>query len=75
MLFPPTSMQISNIHAGTGSNNIIPGELVIQFNFRFSTELTEQQIRQQVETILKNINLIIKLSGHYPVILLTEKAN
>ncbi|MFS1538247.1 MAG: succinyl-diaminopimelate desuccinylase [Candidatus Phlomobacter fragariae] len=66
--FPPTSMQISNIHSGTGSNNIIPGELVIQFNFRFSTELTEQQIRQQVETILKKYQLNYKikwsLSGH-----------
>lgn len=72
--FPPTSMQISNIHAGTGSNNIIPGELVIQFNFRFSSELTEQQIRQQVEAILKKYQLNYKiewsLSGHP---FLTEK--
>lgn len=48
--FPSTSMQISNIHAGTGSNNIIPGELVIQFNFCFSNELTEQQIRHKIMT-------------------------
>ncbi len=38
--FPATSMQIANIQAGTGSNNVIPGELFVQFNFRFSTELT-----------------------------------
>ncbi len=38
--FPPTSMQIANIQAGTGSNNVIPGDLHVQFNFRFSTELT-----------------------------------
>ena len=39
--FPATSMQIANIQAGTGSNNVIPGELFVQFNFRFSTELTD----------------------------------
>lgn len=50
--FPPTTFQISNIHAGTGANNVIPGELEVQFNFRFSTEVTDKQLRQQVETIL-----------------------
>lgn len=50
--FPPTTMQIANIRAGTGSNNVIPGELSVQFNFRFSTELTDQQIRSQVENLL-----------------------
>jgi len=50
--FPPTSMQIANIQAGTGSNNVIPGELFVQFNFRFSTELTDQQIREQVSQLL-----------------------
>ncbi|MFO8024934.1 succinyl-diaminopimelate desuccinylase [Thiohalophilus sp.] len=50
--FPPTTFQISNIHAGTGANNVIPGELEVQFNFRFSTEVTDAQLRQQVETIL-----------------------
>jgi succinyl-diaminopimelate desuccinylase len=38
--FPPTTWQISNIHAGTGATNVIPGELVVDFNFRFSTEST-----------------------------------
>ncbi|PIJ51584.1 succinyl-diaminopimelate desuccinylase [Erwinia sp. OLTSP20] len=51
--FPPTSMQIANIHAGTGSNNVIPGDLKLQFNFRFSTELTDGQIRAQVEAMLE----------------------
>ncbi|MEC5342214.1 succinyl-diaminopimelate desuccinylase [Brenneria populi] len=46
--FPPTSMQIANIQAGTGSNNVIPGELFVQFNFRFSTELTDEMIKQRV---------------------------
>ncbi|MCG3472436.1 succinyl-diaminopimelate desuccinylase [Xenorhabdus bovienii] len=55
--FPATSMQIANIQAGTGSNNIIPGKLWVQFNFRFSTELTDTEIRQQVEEMLKKHNL------------------
>lgn len=50
--FPPTSMQIANVHAGTGSNNVIPGDFSVQFNFRFSTELTDAQIREQVEALL-----------------------
>ncbi|WP_241610814.1 succinyl-diaminopimelate desuccinylase [Rosenbergiella epipactidis] len=50
--FPPTSMQIANIQAGTGSNNVIPGDLFVQFNFRFSTELTDQQIREAVASLL-----------------------
>ncbi|MBT0720349.1 succinyl-diaminopimelate desuccinylase [Rosenbergiella collisarenosi] len=50
--FPPTSMQIANVQAGTGSNNVIPGELFVQFNFRFSTELTDQRIRERVAQLL-----------------------
>lgn len=46
--FPPTSFQIANIHAGTGASNVIPGELHVQFNFRYSTEQTHQQLQQQV---------------------------
>ncbi len=55
--FQPTSFQISNIHAGTGANNIIPGELVIDFNFRFSTESTPEQLKAGLESILRNANL------------------
>ncbi|PEH53279.1 succinyl-diaminopimelate desuccinylase [Yersinia kristensenii] len=50
--FPATSMQIANLHAGTGSNNVIPGEFYVQFNFRFSTELTDSIIKQRVEALL-----------------------
>ncbi|NMP29211.1 succinyl-diaminopimelate desuccinylase [Rahnella sp. SAP-1] len=50
--FPPTSMQIANIQAGTGSNNVIPGELYVQFNFRFSTELTDALIKERVAALL-----------------------
>ena len=49
--FPPTSFQISNIKAGTGANNVIPGSMRVEFNFRFSTEQTEAGLRTQVEAI------------------------
>ncbi len=51
--FPATSLQISNIHAGTGANNVIPGTLELQLNFRFSTESTSDSLQQRCETILK----------------------
>ncbi len=50
--FPPTSFQIANLNAGTGASNIIPGELEVMFNFRFSTEQTEAGLRQKVEALL-----------------------
>ena len=50
--FPPTSFQISNINGGTGASNVIPGDLNVQFNLRFSTEITDQAIRSRIEDIL-----------------------
>ncbi|WP_086480902.1 succinyl-diaminopimelate desuccinylase [Oceanospirillum sanctuarii] len=50
--FPATSFQISNINGGTGATNVIPGDVEVVFNFRFSTELTADQIKQRVHTIL-----------------------
>ena len=50
--FPPTSFQISNIHAGTGANNIIPGQLDVTFNFRYSTASTADGLRERVEACL-----------------------
>ena len=50
--FPATSFQISNIGAGTGATNVIPGELTALFNFRFSTEVTAQQLRERTAAIL-----------------------
>jgi succinyl-diaminopimelate desuccinylase len=47
--FPPTSWQVSNLHAGTGAGNVIPGELVVDFNFRFSTESTPEGLKQRVQ--------------------------
>jgi len=49
--FPPTSFQISNIHAGSGANNVVPGSMQLLFNFRFSTEQTEQSLRERTEAI------------------------
>ncbi len=50
--FPPTSFQVSNIHGGTGATNVIPGELVIDFNFRFSTEATPDSLKARVNAVL-----------------------
>jgi succinyl-diaminopimelate desuccinylase len=50
--FPPTTFQVSNIHAGTGAQNIIPGHLQVDFNFRFSTESTPESLKSRVNEIL-----------------------
>lgn len=65
--FPATSFQVSNFNSGTGATNVIPGQAHIVFNFRFSTELTEQQLRERTEAILNKhglqYDLKWKLSG------------
>jgi succinyl-diaminopimelate desuccinylase len=50
--FPPTSWQISNIHGGTGAGNIIPGSVVIDFNFRFASVSTAEDLQKRVHAIL-----------------------
>ena len=50
--FPPTTWQVSNVHAGTGAFNVIPGELVMDFNFRFSTESTPDALQARVLEVL-----------------------
>ena len=50
--FPPTTFQISNINSGTGATNVIPGQIDIICNFRFSTEVTEAELRERVEALL-----------------------
>ena len=62
--FPPTSFQISNINAGTGANNVIPGSLGVLFNFRFSTEVTDEDLRMRVKTILDKHNLSYHAEWH-----------
>jgi succinyl-diaminopimelate desuccinylase len=50
--FPPTSWQVSNMHGGTGASNVIPGEVVIDFNFRFSTESTPESLQSRLAAVL-----------------------
>jgi len=60
--FQPTSWQISNIHAGTGASNVIPGSAVVDFNFRFSTEATPESLQARVRTVLDAHGLDYTLS-------------
>ncbi len=55
--FPATTFQISNIHAGTGATNVIPGDLIVTFNFRYSTELTADMLKQRVIDVLAQYGL------------------
>lgn len=55
--FPATSWQVSNVHGGTGASNIIPGELLVDFNFRFSTESTADSLKTRLEAILQQHQL------------------
>jgi succinyl-diaminopimelate desuccinylase len=60
--FPPTRFQISNFQSGEGASNVIPGDAVVDFNFRYSTESSEASLRQRTEDILKQHNLEYNLS-------------
>jgi succinyl-diaminopimelate desuccinylase len=51
--FPPTSWQVSNVHGGTGASNVIPGHLVLDFNFRFCTESTPESLQQRLTAVLE----------------------
>lgn len=55
--FPPTSFQISNVHAGTGALNVVPGALEAKFNFRYCTASTAQSLRERTEAILRKHGL------------------
>lgn len=59
--FPPTSFQFTNLQAGTGAGNVIPGEMQLEFNFRYSTEQTAEGLKQQVITILDSHKLDYEL--------------
>jgi succinyl-diaminopimelate desuccinylase len=65
--FPATSFQIANIHAGTGASNVIPGELNVMFNFRYSTQSSAEQLQQRVIALLDkhglNYDLAWTLNG------------
>ncbi|AHG78394.1 succinyl-diaminopimelate desuccinylase [Mannheimia varigena] len=60
--FPPTSLQVANIKAGTGSNNVIPGELYVQFNLRYCTEVTDDIIKEKVAEMLQKHGLKHRIS-------------
>jgi succinyl-diaminopimelate desuccinylase len=60
--FPPTSWQISNIHGGTGATNLIPGSVVVDFNFRFSTESTPESLQQRLIAVLDKYELEYELA-------------
>jgi succinyl-diaminopimelate desuccinylase len=60
--FPPTSWQVSNIHGGTGASNVIPGAVVVDFNFRFSTESTPQGLQDRVQSVLNQHGLDFDLA-------------
>jgi succinyl-diaminopimelate desuccinylase len=60
--FPPTTFQVSNIHAGTGALNIIPGEAAVEFNFRFSTASTVEGLKARVHAVLDRCKLDYELA-------------
>lgn len=62
--FPPTSFQISNVIAGTGANNVIPGELRVQFNFRYSPQWQAQALREEVEAALRDTGATFTIDWH-----------
>jgi succinyl-diaminopimelate desuccinylase len=60
--FPPTSFQITNIQGGTGAANVIPGDLQVMFNFRFSPEFTQETLQDEVVKILKEFDLNFEIT-------------
>ena len=66
--FPATTFQISNINGGTGATNVVPGEVEVVFNFRFSTELTQEILKERTHAIMDKhgfeYEINWKLSGH-----------
>jgi len=59
--FPPTTWQVSNIHGGTGASNVIPGQVVIDFNFRFSTESSPDSLQRRLAEVLERHGLDFEL--------------
>lgn len=60
--FPPTTWQVSNIHGGTGASNVIPGTVVVDFNFRFCTESSPQSLQQRLTTVLEKHGMEYELA-------------
>jgi succinyl-diaminopimelate desuccinylase len=62
--FPPTTWQVSNIHAGTGANNVIPGECELLFNFRFASVSTAEDLKDRTHAVLDAHGLDYHLDWH-----------
>lgn len=62
--FPPSSFQISNIHAGVGANNVIPETLEVDFNLRYSTEISADEIRRRIEGLLQKSGIKYECLWH-----------
>jgi succinyl-diaminopimelate desuccinylase len=60
--FPPTTWQVSNIHAGTGAANVVPGSVEVDFNFRFSTASSDATLRERVQAVLEKHGLDYSIS-------------
>ncbi len=73
--FPPTSWQISNMNGGTGATNVVPGEVEILFNFRFSTASTDENLRERVHAILDKHALNYDLEWEYSPPYITPRGN
>ncbi len=73
--FPPTSWQISNMNGGTGATNVVPGEVEILFNFRFSTASNEQNLKERVYAILDKHELNYDLDWEYSPPYITPRGN
>jgi len=73
--FPPTSWQISNMNGGTGATNVVPGEVEILFNFRFSTASTSDSLKQRVHAILNKHELTYDLDWEYSPPYITPRGN
>jgi succinyl-diaminopimelate desuccinylase len=64
--YPPTSFQISNVHAGTGADNVIPGRLEVLFNFRYSTCVTADELKARTEKLLRDHGLRFEIDWRPP---------
>lgn len=64
--FPPTTFQCSNIHAGTGATNVIPGTLELKFNFRYATASTRESLAGRLEAVLRRhgLDYVLDWTGH-----------
>jgi succinyl-diaminopimelate desuccinylase len=64
--FPPTTFQISNIRAGTGATNVVPGEVTLQFNWRFSTASTVESLKARLDEVLRRHGLDFRIAWEEP---------